>query len=69
MDSIETRLILCKVCNIIKKAFLDSKYPDGKDKRWRDEQGKLFNGKLCPVCHSDKVKEHIKKKRLDAKAS
>lgn len=39
---------------------------DGKNKRYIDEDGRLWNGRVCPVCHKNKVKVQVKEKRANA---
>lgn len=59
-------VIICKGCNETKTRYLDGKYPNAKDKKWLDENGKQFNGHLCPGCQSRKVAQ---RKRLKSKNS
>jgi hypothetical protein len=40
---------------------------DGKNKRFVDESGRLWNGRKCPDCHKNKVKVDTKEKRTNAK--
>jgi len=60
----ETRLISCKVCKEVKEAFQDGFYPKGINRRWRDSDGRMFNGKVCPICNAERTKSHAQKKRL-----
>lgn len=58
----ETSTILCKVCKELKIRVQDGTF-DGKNKRWRNESGQLFNGKICPTCELTRVKNKMKEKR------
>lgn len=60
----EISQIICKVCKQIKSRLQAGKF-DEKNKKWVDEKGKLFNGKVCPDCHRDKMKEQVKAKRAN----
>ena len=60
----ETSVIQCKECGLTKVRLLSGKR--GKDKIWVDENGREFNGKLCPACHSERV---AKRKREPKKNS
>ena len=40
---------------------------DGKNKRFVDDAGRLWNGRKCPDCHKNKVKVQVKEKRSSAK--
>lgn len=59
----EYKSILCKICNTVKLAFFDGYFGDGKSKRWIDEDGLLFNGKICPICQVHKTRENMRKLR------
>lgn len=43
-------IIKCSICGETKKRIAAGKFPNGKDKRWADEAGRLFNGAKCPEC-------------------
>lgn len=64
MSDDESNLTLCKTCRIIKIRKLDGRYPSKRDKRWMDDAGKLWVGRLCPSCHAEKMKLHNRNKRL-----
>jgi len=57
----EINLKLCKVCGLLKKRILAGKW--GKDKKWIDEEGKLWNGKQCPTCNQARAKDSMKRMR------
>lgn len=52
-NNVEKSEINCKVCGVLKTRILAGKWK--KDKKWVDEQGRSFNGKVCPDCHSKGV--------------
>lgn len=59
----ERNLRQCKVCKEIKLRILDGKYNDGRNKKWKDENGKLWNGNNCSDCHKEIQKEIQKIRR------
>lgn len=59
---LESKVLHCKDCSELKTAFLDGKF-DGINKRWTDENGKLWNGKRCPDCHRKLIKANMQKMR------
>lgn len=63
MEEKDYSIITCKQCGQSKKRINSGKYSNGKDIKWLDENGKQFNGLVCPDCHRNKVKN---RKRLSA---
>jgi C4-type Zn-finger protein len=59
----ESNLSKCPVCQEIKLRIQDGKYPDGKNKKWVDEQGNLFVGRKCPSCVKSQMKARMQKFR------
>ena len=53
----------CKVCLEIKVRVQDERFPNGKDKRWVDPSGSYWNGKICPPCNQERVKNTMRKIR------
>lgn len=51
----EFSIIVCKLCGETKKRYIAGKYPNGKDKKYVDENGKEFSGHRCPQCHKEKA--------------
>lgn len=48
----EKNMVLCKgVCGKLKERIQDGKYGESLNKRWRDSNGKLWRGRICPDCH------------------
>lgn len=56
-------IIVCKVCRHECKRYFAGRYPNGKDKRWIDINGREFSGKVCPDCHARKCAERVAVKR------
>lgn len=57
----------CKFCGVLKDRIEAGKFPNGKDKKWRDESGKLWSGKVCGECNNNRSKETMRKSRDDKK--
>lgn len=60
----ESNLSHCKVCAQLKHRIEDGKYPNSQNKRYKDEQGKLWSGRVCPQCQVLKTKENQRKLRF-----
>jgi len=63
----ETEKRHCKVCRELKLRVLQGKFPNGRDKKWADETGLLWNGSKCPQCTVQHVREAIRMRRANAK--
>lgn len=61
-DSIERDMRKCKRCGEVKLRILDGKF-DLRNKRWRQEDGKLWNGNVCGDCNQIRIKESTRKLR------
>ena len=59
----ETSLIKCKCCGKEVKRYCVGKYPNGRDKKWVDTEGRQFMGLKCPDCHSESVALRSKNNR------
>jgi hypothetical protein len=46
---IESNLCKCKQCGNIKLRIQQGKF-NPRDKRWVDGDGKMWNGRKCPLC-------------------
>lgn len=55
--------LICKGCLLLKKRFLDGNYPNKKDRRWVDENGRQWSGNYCSICHA----ENVAKRKRDKK--
>lgn len=62
----ESNLRKCKQCNELKERILDGNF-NHKDKRYKDNTGKLWNGSRCPGCTVVKARENMAKKRNQQK--
>lgn len=60
---IEKNDCICKRCLELKSRIQDGKYGESKNKRWRDSEGKLWRGKLCPECHKLEMSGRMRKTR------
>lgn len=61
---IESNLCHCKKCSLLKTRIEDGKYPNSKNKRYIDENGKLWSGKTCSQCVVNKARENMKNLRF-----
>lgn len=59
----EINLSKCSVCEEIKPRILVGKYPDGRNKKYTDDSGKLYVGRKCPDCVKSSMKIRMKKFR------
>ena len=53
---------ICKSCGQEKIRNLVGKF-NSKDKKYHDENGKTWNGHVCPSCHKENIKMKIKLSR------
>lgn len=60
---VESDVRACKTCGQLKQRIFIGKY-DLKNKKFADESGSLWNGRNCPDCHRNRLKEHMRKKRI-----
>lgn len=63
----EKDLSNCRKCGQIKTRILKGKFDD-KNKKYVDEKDRLWNGRTCPDCHGDNVRERMAKLRLMRKS-
>jgi hypothetical protein len=56
-------LAVCKKCGETKVRNPAGKFHNGRDKRFVDSEGKLWNGLTCSNCQAKKMKSHMKVKR------
>lgn len=59
----EKNLSTCRVCQESKMRIEDGKYGASRNKRWRDEHGKIWRGRVCPDCHKSEMKNRMIKTR------
>jgi hypothetical protein len=67
MSDREYSTIICKICEQECKRYFAGRYPNGKDKRWIDQTGREFSGKVCPNCHAERCAKRVADKRKKAK--
>jgi hypothetical protein len=58
---------LCKRCGLLKSRTQTGIYPDGKNKKFTDDSGKLWNGSVCGDCNVKRSLENMKKLRTKRK--
>ena len=46
----------CKVCKQMKERIMVGRFPNGRDKKFANSNGVLWNGKTCPDCHREVTK-------------
>jgi hypothetical protein len=63
----EKNLSNCRKCGEIKLRVESGKYGASKNKRWRDECGNLWRGRICSVCHKEEMKDRMVNKRAKDK--
>lgn len=59
----EQNLSTCRTCEQPKERIEDGKYGASRNKRWRDETGRLWRGRVCPDCHKIEMKDRMVKLR------
>lgn len=56
-------LATCKVCNETKVRNPAGKFPNGRDTKFVDAEGKQWVGKICSACKSNQMRQHQRVKR------
>lgn len=59
----ESNKTFCKKCKQLRTRIEDGFYPSSRNKRYKDEEGKLWNGRVAPCCHGKQVKENMRRLR------
>jgi len=59
-DKKESNLSKCSVCSEIKPRICVGKYPDNRNKKYSDENGKLYVGRKCPDCVKSSMKTRMR---------
>ena len=57
----------CRKCGKLEVRRQDGYFPDGRNKRFVNAEGKQWSGRACPDCVCKRVKEQVKEKRQKAK--
>lgn len=65
----EENLSKCTGCEEIKPRIQNGMYPDGRNKRWTDVEGKLWVGRRCPECVTGNMKVRMKATRAKGELS
>lgn len=63
----ESDISTCRKCGKLEVRKQDGYFPDGRNKRFIDAEGKQWSGRACPGCVRKRAKETIKQKRANAK--
>ena len=58
----ESNLRACKICKQLKNRIQSGKF-DTRNKKYVDENGKLWSGSICPPCNTERVKLAMRIKR------
>lgn len=53
----------CKTCKDLKIRISDGKFPNNKNKRFRDDKNAHWHGNVCGDCNKIRVNELMKAKR------
>jgi len=57
----ESDLSKCSAeCGEIKPRIMIGKYPDGRNKKYADENGNLWVGRACPQCVKSRMKQRMR---------
>jgi len=62
----ESDLSTCRLCEQIKLRKLIGKFDD-RNKKYVDEHGKLWCGRICPSCHRDRARGNMQRLRKHGK--
>lgn len=63
----ESDISTCRKCGGLEVRKQDGYFPDGRNKRFVNAEGKQWSGRACPDCVCKRVKESIKEKRQKVK--
>jgi len=63
----ESNLSKCSKCQEIKLRKQEGFYPDGRNKKYIDEDGNLYVGRKCPSCVKSHMLGRMRKLRADRK--
>lgn len=63
----ERNLRKCKVCEKLQNRIQNGTY-DGYHKRWVDDSGAPWNGKVCPTCQRVQARSMMQKLRETRRA-
>lgn len=57
----------CKVCGILAVRVNVGTFTKKTSKRWVGEDGRQWNGLVCPKCQADRAKVNMRKLRAERK--
>ena len=57
----------CRKCGKLEIRRQDGYFPDGKNKRFVNNEGRQWSGRSCPGCVRSRVRNQIKQKRAECK--
>lgn len=67
-ESKEKNLSKCSSCQEIKTRICVGKFPDGRNKKYADEEGKPWVGRKCPSCVKNGMKARMREFRAKDKS-
>ena len=65
----EIKYTICRSCKELKTRIFYGTFGNGKNKRWKNENNKLWSGKYCPDCNNNRVKIRKRTKPPEAYVS
>lgn len=63
----ESDIATCRLCEKLVVRRYVGKFPNGRDKMYVDEEGKLWSGRKCPGCQADKARNNMRRLRNNDK--
>lgn len=63
----EVDISQCRKCVKLEVRKQEGYFPDGRNKRFVNAEGRQWSGRACPICVRNRVKVSIKEKRQKAK--
>lgn len=63
----EVDISQCRKCGKLEVRKQDGYFPDGRNKRFVNAEGKQWSGRACPDCVCKRVSAQVKEKRQKAK--
>jgi ssDNA-binding Zn-finger/Zn-ribbon topoisomerase 1 len=62
-EDLSQYIVTCRSCGGSKIRRPAGVFGNGKDRRWVDQHGKLWNGRKCPECNRIRAKNTMKRVR------
>jgi hypothetical protein len=63
----EVDVCQCRKCGKLEVRRQDGYFPDGRNKRFINDEGKQWSGRACPGCVLLRVRTQVKERRQKAK--